>query len=157
MWYQFVTNKDFNLHKKTFHSVRSEKCVVCQDGFSSKGNLKRHMLQSHRVSKDLKKSNHPNSVHICTNCGRNFADNLKLFQHHASHARSVKDMECMPANYNCPHCPKRVNRKRHMETHVVFNHSGDRPFSCEQCGNKFETRHCVNIHLRSHGIGGYSW
>ena len=35
--------------------MRSEKCVVCQDGFSSKGNFRRHMLQSHRVSKDLKK------------------------------------------------------------------------------------------------------
>ena len=33
----------------------------------------------------------------------------------------------------------------------------DRPFGCEQCGKKFKTRHCVNIHLRSHGIGGYSW
>ena len=33
----------------------------------------------------------------------------------------------------------------------------ERPFGCDECGKRFKTRHCVNIHLRSHGIGGYSW
>jgi hypothetical protein len=33
----------------------------------------------------------------------------------------------------------------------------ERPFVCDECGKRFKTRHCVNIHLRSHGIGGYSW
>ena len=69
------------------------------------------------------KSNHPDAVHICTNCGRNFADNQKLLQHLASHARSGKGRKCMPANYNCPHCPREFNRKRHMELHVLFKHS----------------------------------
>merc|ERR1719436_2107714 len=81
-----------------------------------------------------------------------------MVQHLASHARSGKaGRRCLSANYNCPHCPREFNRKRHMELHVLFKHSQDRPYSCEKCGKKFKTRHCVNIHLRSHGIGGYSW
>jgi DNA-directed RNA polymerase subunit RPC12/RpoP len=148
----FVTHKEFNLHKKTIHANDGPKlrynCRIPNCTFESgkKEDLAFHV-----------KSNHPNSVHICTNCGRNFADNQKLLQHLASHARSGKGRKCMPANYNCPHCPREFNRKRHMELHVLFKHSQDRPFSCEQCGKKFKTRHCVNIHLRSHGIGGYSW
>lgn len=148
----FITHKEFNLHKKTIHANEGPKlrynCRIPDCTFESgkKEDLAFHV-----------KSNHPNSVHICTNCGRNFADNQKLLQHLASHARSGKGRKCMPANYNCPHCPREFNRKRHMELHVLFKHSQDRPFSCEQCGKKFKTRHCVNIHLRSHGIGGYSW
>jgi len=148
----FVTHKEFNLHKKTIHANDGPKlrynCRIIDCTFESgkKEDLAFHV-----------KSTHPNQVHICTDCGRNFADNQKLLQHLASHARSGKGRKCMPANYNCPHCTREFNRKRHMELHVLFKHSQDRPFSCEQCGKKFKTRHCVNIHLRSHGIGGYSW
>merc|ERR1719430_547901 len=148
----FVTHKEFNLHKKTIHANDAPKlrynCRIPNCSFESgkKEDLAFHV-----------KSKHPNSVHICTNCGRNFADNQKLLQHLASHARSGKGRKCLPANYSCPQCPREFNRKRHMELHVLFKHSQERPFSCEQCGKKFKTRHCVNIHLRSHGIGGYSW
>ena len=69
------------------------------------------------------KLHHPTTVHICSDCGRNFSDDQKLVQHQASHAKSGRGRKCQPVSYNCPHCPREFNRKRHMELHVLFKHS----------------------------------
>ena len=147
----FVTHKEFNVHKKFIHGseVRAKfQCRIVDCGFETD---KRDLIAEHT------KTQHRDSVHICSDCGRNFADNQKLLQHQASHARSGRGRKCLPAIYPCSQCPREFNRKRHMELHMLFKHSTDRPYSCQECGKKFKTRHCVNIHLRSHGIGGYSW
>ena len=70
------------------------------------------------------KSSHPNAVHTCTNCGRNFADNQKLKQHLTSHAKS-KGRKCMPAKYIRPYCPRDFNKKRLTEHHALFKHLAD--------------------------------
>lgn len=148
----FVTHKDFTAHRKIVHEKDGIKikysCRIPDCGFYTE---KRDELAVH-VHAD-----HPNQIHLCETCGRNFLDEENLTKHMASHARNVKAKKGSGSNYDCPHCPREFNRKRHMELHVLFKHSQDRPFGCEQCGKKFKTRHCVNIHLRSHGIGGYSW
>merc|ERR1719410_3359580 len=147
----FVTHKEFNTHKKTIHGCELRSKFHCRILGCDFETDKRDAIATHV------KQLHPDQVHICSDCGRNFADNQKLLQHQASHARSGKGRKCLPVSYSCPQCPREFNRKRHMELHVLFKHSQDRPYSCDQCGKKFKTRHCVNIHLRSHGIGGYSW
>jgi len=148
----FVTNKDFGLHRKIVHGNDGKtikySCRVSDCGFDT---LKREELAVHVHS------DHPNQINLCDYCGRNFASEGMLINHMTSHSKNAKLKKGTGSNYDCPHCPREFNRKRHMELHVLFKHSNDRPFSCEQCGKKFKTRHCVNIHLRSHGIGGYSW
>merc|ERR1719266_3120749 len=148
----FVTQRGFSVHMQTVHAGDGKaikyECRIPNCGFQTE---KREELAVHVHS------DHPNQIHLCDHCGRNFADEAKLTNHMTSHSKNAKLKKGSGSNYDCPHCPREFNRKRHMELHVLFKHSHDRPFSCEQCGKKFKTRHCVNIHLRSHGIGGYSW
>ena len=113
----FVTHKEFNVHKKTIHAteIRSRfncRIVGCSFETDKRDEIAKHVKQFH-----------PDQVYLCSDCGRNFADNEKLLQHQASHARSGRGRKCLPVNYSCPQCPREFNRKRHMELHVLFKHT----------------------------------
>ncbi|XP_023324495.1 zinc finger protein 665 isoform X3 [Eurytemora carolleeae] len=150
----FINHKDYNKHKKDVHNEKPRGgfvVYVCKVTGCEYTNPERKIFENHvRIE-------HPDECWICELCGRNFSDPIKLEQHHQNNPGGRGGKRCLPVNYNCPHCPREFNRKRHMELHVLFKHTQERPFGCDQCGKRFKTRHCVNVHLRSHGIGGYSW
>ena len=51
--------------------------------------------------------------------------------------------------YSCDQCEKTFTTGGTLTRHKLF-HNGDKPFSCDQCGKTFARRDKLTIHIRIH-------
>eukprot|EP00466_Bigelowiella_natans_P009566 jgi/Bigna1/147260/aug1.135_g21968 len=49
----------------------------------------------------------------------------------------------------CPHCPKLFQNNSRLERHIR-SHTGERPFQCSVCGDRFKQKCHLTVHLRRH-------
>jgi len=84
------------------------------------------------------------SERVCPHCTAFFAD----FSTFSIHCQAVHH------RFPCPHClqtfTQRVNRERHL-----YNHTGERPFECAACGDRFARRDALRKHevKCNHAVG----
>lgn len=104
-------------------------CSQCSKSFSSKGNLKNHIITIHQKIRPYK----------CpyNNCNKAYSTSSRLEIHKRTHI-GIKPFKCMI-------CGKRFNEKGNLKTHQIF-HSAERPFKCKYCEKTYKT----NCHLKEH-------
>lgn len=122
--------EDLTSHERS-HNIGTDelRCRVCQTLFSSKTELKVHLLDVH--GHEFK--------HFCFECGRGFRTYISSNSHSRLFHRP--EISC-PV---CPICGKTYVFESHLQTHLK-KHSMEQPFRCDVCGRSYKYK----WHFKSH-------
>lgn len=125
------------------------KCGICEAEFPYKSSTRTHILTKHDPTKPFK----------CDVCFITLTTELRLIRHKAVY-HGVGVIKCDQSAegkdesgetiYSCQICSKTftsmVRFKRHKNVHVAFN----RPFKCETCLYRFQTKSLLLTHMKTH-------
>ncbi|CAG9763076.1 unnamed protein product [Ceutorhynchus assimilis] len=158
---QVVARHKLLVHSKDFKII----CQVCQRGFFSENELKKHIQTFHeakellpcpiegcnkifQVKESLKY--HVETVHnpsedkpdlICVQCGKLFNHPKSLKNHMHQHRRCK--------TFPCSVCGKILTSQASLRDHLRI-HTGERPFICELCSQEFSKLQSLKNHMVVH-------
>ncbi|XP_012673349.2 zinc finger protein 1035 [Clupea harengus] len=133
-------------------------CNTCSKQFSSQKNVARHTSLVHT-------SNKPFS---CKRCGSSFSSLPALKKHtlvvkckRPPPSPKVTEQQCRETakllqrirghysdkfKFQCAYCPRRFKDRGQVQVHTRL-HTGERPYGCENCGERFIRRDYLQRHL----------
>ena len=83
----------------------------------------------------------PERPYICRNCGLSYKCRRNLREHII-----IKHTLYRP--FKCPDCHYATAKKSHFKTHRRV-HTGERPYSCDECDGTFKYKANLNLHVMS--------
>jgi uncharacterized Zn-finger protein len=113
---------------------RNWQCDVCQNRFTRKDHLQKHVSAVHEKVRPFD----------CTQCGQKFSQKHHLRAHIL--ARHEDDKTASKA-FACQQCPKRFTRSDHLERHVESVHEKRKSFECTVCQTQFGRKHHLSKHI----------
>lgn len=79
----------------------------------------------------------------CNLCGVSFVTSSHLGRHMKSH-NNIKP-------HRCKECDRAFILPGHLQDHIRSQHTLERPFKCDDCGNTFSRRKLLRQHRQLHG------
>ncbi|XP_035700875.1 zinc finger protein OZF-like [Folsomia candida] len=147
----FLRRRDFERHLFT-HMSGVERAVVqqgwrhacyfCNKLFQSPSHLGRHIVV--HTGEKLCES--------CTDCGKMFASKQSLTRHRAFAHLSKEEKIALserPGTRVCLFCGKKFLDNHRYQEHLV-SHTEEKPFPCDQCGQRFARNYGLKVHKRLH-------
>ncbi|PNF29188.1 hypothetical protein B7P43_G10780, partial [Cryptotermes secundus] len=115
---QFRQAGHLEQHQRTHTGERPHHCTECEQRFTTRCQLSRHIQGVHRCAKK----------HKCLMCGKEFLYSTNFKAHLLRHAGQ--------RNNKCGECGKTFVTRNALFRHRR-SHTGDKPFQCDICGKKF--------------------
>ncbi|KAL2084328.1 hypothetical protein ACEWY4_019846 [Coilia grayii] len=135
---EFSCQKNLGRHTALKHvSNKPFSCKRCGTSFSSTAALKKHTLMV-----KCKKRVIPDSAAKTVNAKvseRQCRETAKLLQRIQGHySQKLK--------FQCAYCPRRFKNRPQLQVHTRL-HTGEKPYGCENCGERFIRRDYLQRHL----------